>query len=185
MVAVVWKAASFFQEHVATRPWKEDPTKIPEIPGEDHAELAVVVVAPPAVSPAISGRTPRSRAHQRSRPARPRRLAIASSSKRSCSGKPKSITVIKPNRHHPSLRRRGRLKFPRKNSRRSQGSAILASAAVRSTLIGALVTNARTSIFACSVGVIAPVTEKAEGLRQSRRLRARRRSTSVPGEISG
>ena len=102
MVAVVWKAASFFQEHVATRRWKEDPTKIPEIPGEDHAELAVVVVAPPPVSPAISGRTPRSRARQRSRPARPRRRAIASSSKRSCSGDQAQPPPPKPPQERPT-----------------------------------------------------------------------------------
>ncbi|OLP91224.1 hypothetical protein AK812_SmicGene27103 [Symbiodinium microadriaticum] len=44
MLAILQKPA-IHREHVATRRWKEDPTKIPEIPGEDHAELAVVVVA--------------------------------------------------------------------------------------------------------------------------------------------
>ncbi|CAE7390539.1 unnamed protein product [Symbiodinium necroappetens] len=46
LLAAVWKSTSTLQEHVATRRAKmeEDPSKIPEIPGEDHAEFREIFV---------------------------------------------------------------------------------------------------------------------------------------------
>ncbi|CAE7931315.1 unnamed protein product [Symbiodinium necroappetens] len=46
LLAAVWKSASTLQEHVASRRAKmeEDPSKIPEIPGEDHAEFREIFV---------------------------------------------------------------------------------------------------------------------------------------------
>ena len=40
-LAAVWKTCSTMQDHFAARPAKmeEDPSKVPEIPGEDHAEF--------------------------------------------------------------------------------------------------------------------------------------------------
>ncbi|OLQ04162.1 hypothetical protein AK812_SmicGene12771 [Symbiodinium microadriaticum] len=42
----IWKSSSTLQEHVATRRAKmeEDPSKIPEIPGEDHAKFREIFV---------------------------------------------------------------------------------------------------------------------------------------------
>ena len=46
LLAAVWKSASTLQEHVSARRAKmeEDPSKIPEIPGEDHAEFREIFV---------------------------------------------------------------------------------------------------------------------------------------------
>ena len=46
LLVAVWKSASVLQEHVASRRAKmeEDPSKIPEIPGEDHAEFRELFV---------------------------------------------------------------------------------------------------------------------------------------------
>ena len=46
LLAAVWKSASTLQEHVATRRAKtqEDPSKISENPGEDHAEFREIFV---------------------------------------------------------------------------------------------------------------------------------------------
>ena len=46
-LAAVWKVCSTFQEHFAARRAKmeEDPTKVPEIPGDDHAEFREQFVA--------------------------------------------------------------------------------------------------------------------------------------------
>ena len=45
-LAAVWKAASTLQEHVSARRarMEEEPNKVPEIPGEDHAEFREVFV---------------------------------------------------------------------------------------------------------------------------------------------
>ena len=46
-LAAVWKTCSTMQDHFAARRarMEEDPTKIPEIPGEDHAEFREIFVA--------------------------------------------------------------------------------------------------------------------------------------------
>ena len=46
-LAAVWKTCSTMQDHFATRRAKmeEDPSKVPEIPGEDHAEFREVFVS--------------------------------------------------------------------------------------------------------------------------------------------
>ncbi|CAE7645183.1 unnamed protein product [Symbiodinium necroappetens] len=46
LLAAIWKSSSTLQEHVATRRAKmeEDPSKIPEIPGEDHPEFREIFV---------------------------------------------------------------------------------------------------------------------------------------------
>ena len=46
LLAAVWKSASMLQEHVSARRAKmeEDPSKIPEIPDEDHAEFREIFV---------------------------------------------------------------------------------------------------------------------------------------------
>ena len=46
-LAAVWKVCSTLQEHSAARRAKmeEDPTKVPEIPGDDHAEFREQFVA--------------------------------------------------------------------------------------------------------------------------------------------
>ena len=46
-LAAVWKTCSTMQDHFAARRAKmeEDPSKVPEIPGEDHAEFREVFVA--------------------------------------------------------------------------------------------------------------------------------------------
>lgn len=45
-LAAVWKTCSTMQDHFASRRAKmeEDPSKVPEIPGEDHAEFREVFV---------------------------------------------------------------------------------------------------------------------------------------------
>ena len=46
LLTAVWKSASVLQEHISARRAKmeEDPSKIPEIPGEDHAEFREIFV---------------------------------------------------------------------------------------------------------------------------------------------
>ena len=46
-LAAVWKTCSTMQDHFAARRAKmeEDPSKVPEIPGEDHAEFRETFVA--------------------------------------------------------------------------------------------------------------------------------------------
>ena len=69
LLAAVWKSASALQEHVSA--WRakmeEDPSKIPEIPGQDHAEFREIFV---------NNSTPNlhARAAQKVRRARPQRL---------------------------------------------------------------------------------------------------------------
>ena len=48
LLAAIWKSASTLPEHVSTRRAKmeEDPSKIPEIPGEDHAEFREIFREP-------------------------------------------------------------------------------------------------------------------------------------------
>ena len=46
LTLLTWKSASVLQEHISARRAKmeEDPSKIPEIPGEDHAEFREIFV---------------------------------------------------------------------------------------------------------------------------------------------